>query len=117
MTTAVASPPGTTGEPSPKMLNKDDIKPSDRIPTPPTSEDMNKHDSHSSDLSDIEDNEVDMEDIKPDHYWDEENGGKIPVFKPVCIFLRAMDCARCTHGCSLVGHSRNTCEIVITISG
>ena len=63
---------------------------SDRIPTPPTSEDLNKHDEgHSSGLSDLEEGagEMDAEeelDIKPDHYWDEENGGRIPVFKPVC---------------------------------
>lgn len=58
---------------------------SDRVLTPPTSEDMNKHEDNSSDLSDLEDDneEEELEDIKPDHYWDEANGGKIPVFKPV----------------------------------
>jgi hypothetical protein len=74
--------------PVPTHNGKDEIKSS--VPTPPTSEDLNKHDElNSSDLSDIEDmdNELDdgdLDDIKPDHYWDEENGGKIPVFKPVC---------------------------------
>lgn len=53
--------------------------------TPPTSEDMNsKMDDGSSDLSelsDIENDDDDEEEIVPDHYYD---GGKIPVFKPVC---------------------------------
>jgi hypothetical protein len=84
MAAAVVSPPATASESSPKLSNDEEHKHPDRIPTPPTSEDMNKHEDHSSDLSDIEDDEAEMEDVKPDHYWDEENGGKIPVFKPVC---------------------------------
>ena len=71
---------------------------SDRIPTPPTSEDMNKnehqHEGNSSDLSDLEDDEEELE-VKPDHYWDEENGGKIPVFKPVGRHGRTM--MQCRH--------------------
>lgn len=47
--------------------------------TPPTSEDLDKRYGSSSELSDLEDD--DDEEIEPDHYYD---GGKIPVFKPVC---------------------------------
>jgi hypothetical protein len=48
--------------------------------TPPTSEDLDKRDDRmSSELSDLESD--DDEEIEPDHYYD---GGKIPVFKPVC---------------------------------
>lgn len=47
--------------------------------TPPTSEDMEKRERSSSELSDIKDIE---EEIVPDHYY---GGGKIPVFKPVCL--------------------------------
>jgi hypothetical protein len=57
-----------------------------RVLTPPTSEDMDKHDGNSSELSELDDDDEDDDDIGevvPDHYWDEENGGKIPVFKPV----------------------------------
>ncbi|SMQ54670.1 unnamed protein product [Zymoseptoria tritici ST99CH_3D7] len=54
--------------------------------TPPTSEEMNEMKNESqedSELSDLDlDEDDDMEEIKPDHYWDEENGGRIPVFKP-----------------------------------
>lgn len=86
MATAVASPLATASESSPKTspTNEED-KPADRIPTPPTSEDMNKQDDQSSELSELEDNDIELDDVKPDHYWDEENGGRIPVFKPVCI--------------------------------
>jgi len=48
--------------------------------TPPTSEDMDKRERLSSELTDLEDDDDD-EEIEPDHYWE---GGKIPVFKPVC---------------------------------
>lgn len=56
--------------------------------TPPSSEDMDtkppgNHDN-SSDLSDLEDDLSDIDEIKPDHYYE---GGKIPVFKPVCILM------------------------------
>ena len=48
--------------------------------TPPTSEDNDKRDERmSSELSDPDSD--DGEDIEPDHYFE---GGKIPVFKPVC---------------------------------
>jgi hypothetical protein len=51
--------------------------------TPPTSEDNDKRDERlSSELSDIDSD--DGEDIEPDHYFE---GGKIPVFKPVCLQL------------------------------
>jgi hypothetical protein len=62
--------------------------------TPPTSEDLDKRDERmSSELSELESD--DDEEIEPDHYWD---GGKIPVFKPVCCELVAMHCV-----------SRDTC--------
>lgn len=49
--------------------------------TPPTSEDNDKRDERmSSELTDIDSD--DGEDIEPDHYFE---GGKIPVFKPVCV--------------------------------
>ena len=49
--------------------------------TPPTSEDMDKRGERmSSELSEL-DSSDDEEEIEPDHYFD---GGKIPVFKPVC---------------------------------
>lgn len=48
--------------------------------TPPTSEDNDKRDERlSSELSELDSD--DGEDIEPDHYFE---GGKIPVFKPVC---------------------------------
>lgn len=52
--------------------------------TPPTSEDMDrgKREGSSSELSELElDDDEDIGEIEPDHYWD---GGRIPVFKPVC---------------------------------
>lgn len=52
--------------------------------TPPTSEDLDKKDGSSSELSELEDDEDDEWEIEPDHYFD---GGKIPVFKPVCTQL------------------------------
>lgn len=52
--------------------------------TPPTSEEYNKRDERmSSELSELDSD--DGEDIDPDHYFE---GGKIPVFKPVCAPLR-----------------------------
>jgi hypothetical protein len=51
--------------------------------TPPTSEDNDKRNERlSSELSDIDSD--DGEDIEPDHYFE---GGRIPVFKPVCRTL------------------------------
>ena len=61
------------------------LAPADNAPanaalTPPTSEDNGKRDERmSSELSDPDSD--DGEDIEPDHYFE---GGKIPVFKPVC---------------------------------
>lgn len=53
--------------------------------TPPTSDgEMNENqqkENEDSELSDLEFEDED-EEIFPDHYWDEANGGKIPVFKP-----------------------------------
>ncbi|PPJ49795.1 hypothetical protein CBER1_03323 [Cercospora berteroae] len=53
--------------------------------TPPTSDgEMNENQQkeiEDSELSDLEFEDED-EEIFPDHYWDEANGGKIPVFKP-----------------------------------
>jgi len=52
--------------------------------TPPTSEDNDKRfERMSSELSELDSD--DGEDIEPDHYFE---GGKIPVFKPVCRQLR-----------------------------
>lgn len=86
---AVASPANTADENRPDIM-EDDAKQlpglpnaSHRVLTPPTSEDNDKHDGNSSELSDPEDDDDDIGDVTPDHYWDEENGGKIPVFKPV----------------------------------
>jgi hypothetical protein len=88
----ITSPPGMAGDippkieqdEAPKVEKVEDVAP--RVLTPPTSEDMgSKHDGNSSELSDLEDDEDDDDigDVFPDHYWDGENGGKIPVFKPV----------------------------------
>lgn len=49
--------------------------------TPPTSEEAGKHGDSSSDLSDLELDQEDNGEIEPDHYYE---GGRIPVFKPVC---------------------------------
>jgi len=61
--------------------------------TPPTSEEMNvdeqKPEHDDSELSDLDLDDDDEEDIQPDHYWDEENGGKIPVFKPTMEQFRS----------------------------
>ena len=50
--------------------------------TPPASEDTNKHDDSGSDLSDLELDGDTNDEVLPDHYYD---GGKVPVFKPVCL--------------------------------
>ncbi|CAK3855499.1 DNA damage-responsive transcriptional repressor RPH1 [Lecanosticta acicola] len=81
-----------TKPPSPEPDVKDTIeqapvaKPATAL-TPPTSEEMNHDlkDESDSDLTDLEDEE----EIKPDHYWDEENGGRIPVFKPTMDQFRS----------------------------
>lgn len=65
---------------TPPAVPHDDAVPKAAL-TPPTSEDNDpkRQERMSSELSDIDSD--DGEDIEPDHYWD---GGKIPVFKPVC---------------------------------
>ena len=61
--------------------------------TPPTSEEMNldepKKEHEDSELSDLDLDDDDEEEIEPDHYWDGENGGKIPVFKPTMDQFRS----------------------------
>lgn len=50
--------------------------------TPPTSEEMNNRKEAEDGESDLSDLDMDDdEEIVPDHYWE---GGKVPVFKPVC---------------------------------
>ena len=49
--------------------------------TPPASEEADKQDDSGSELSDLELEPEDISEIEPDHYYE---GGKIPVFKPVC---------------------------------
>lgn len=65
---------------TPPAVQHDDTVPKAAL-TPPTSEDNDpkREERMSSELSDIDSD--DGEEIEPDHYWD---GGKIPVFKPVC---------------------------------
>jgi hypothetical protein len=92
----ITSPPAMAGDvpaqtieaDPPKLQPASDSAP--RVLTPPTSEDMDKHDGNSSELSELEDDEDedDIGEVEPDHYWDEENGGRIPVFKPVCRMLQ-----------------------------
>ena len=51
--------------------------------TPPTSEDMdNRKESMSSELSELDSD--DDEEVEPAYYFD---GGKIPVFQPVCYIV------------------------------
>ncbi|KXT01019.1 hypothetical protein AC578_4444 [Pseudocercospora eumusae] len=76
----------TAGALSPESHDAHEIKPTTEqtatVLTPPTSEDHErKHDGDESELSDL-DMEEEEEEIFPHHYWDEENGGRIPVFKP-----------------------------------
>lgn len=67
--------------------------------TPPTSEDLDKHNDASSELSELDlidekdeaDDDDDIGPIEPDHYYGD---GKIPVFKPVRTF--DVPGARCT---------------------
>ena len=74
--------------------------------TPPTSEDLGKRDERmASELSELEtDDEDDGQDIEPDHYWD---GGKIPVFKPVCACFASRRCCCCSC-CSCCSCCRQT---------
>ncbi|KAF2213334.1 hypothetical protein CERZMDRAFT_111636 [Cercospora zeae-maydis SCOH1-5] len=74
--------------PEPHEHVKPTTERADRPPaalTPPTSDgEMNENqqkENEDSELSDLEFEDED-EEIFPDHYWDEANGGKIPVFKP-----------------------------------
>ena len=60
--------------------------------TPPTSEEMNhevKQEQDESELSDLDLDDEEEEEIYPDHYWDGEHGGKIPVFKPTMDQFRS----------------------------
>lgn len=83
--TAVATAGGLSPEPqSVKPTIETGAKPATAL-TPPTSEEMNNDankDNEESDLSDLDLDDEDEEEIFPDHYWDGENGGRIPVFKP-----------------------------------
>ena len=56
--------------------------------TPPASEEADKQDDSGSELSDLELEPEDILDIEPDHYYE---GGRIPVFKPVCQETRLWD--------------------------
>lgn len=49
--------------------------------TPPASEEADKQNDSGSELSDLELEPEDILEIEPDHYYE---GGRIPVFKPVC---------------------------------
>ena len=71
---AAAAVDGTPIKPEPKAEPKSTL-------TPPTSEEADKHDGSSSELSDLELDNEDIGEIEPDHYYE---GGRIPVFKPVC---------------------------------
>ena len=77
-----------------ESIEKSEAKPASAL-TPPTSEEMNideqkKKEHEDSELSDLDlDDEDDLEDIEPDHYWDGENGGRIPVFKPTMEQFRS----------------------------
>jgi hypothetical protein len=67
-------------------ISNDDAVPKAAL-TPPTSEDNDKREERlSSELSEIDSD--DGEDIEPDHYFE---GGKIPVFKPVCCRITTND--------------------------
>jgi hypothetical protein len=85
---------------TPPTVQHDDAMPKAAL-TPPTSEDNDpkREERMSSELSDIDSD--DGEDIEPDHYWD---GGKIPVFKPVCCERTRtacrlhVDCGTCAAG-------------------
>jgi hypothetical protein len=66
-------------ETPPPALPQGDAPPKAAL-TPPTSEDNDKREERmSSELSELDSD--DGEDIEPDHYYE---GGRIPVFKPVC---------------------------------
>jgi hypothetical protein len=76
-----------------ESIEKPEVKPTNAL-TPPTSEEMNveeqkRKEREDSELSDLDLDDDDLEDIEPDHYWDGENGGKIPVFKPTMDQFRS----------------------------
>jgi hypothetical protein len=80
-------PPMSDVQPSIELANK----PANAL-TPPTSEEMNidpKQEPEESDLSELDLSDDDDEEVFPDHFWDEENGGKIPVFKPTMDQFRS----------------------------
>lgn len=58
--------------------------------TPPTSEEMNHEEAKKvhddSELSDLDLDEDELDDIQPDHYWDD---GRVPVFKPTMDQFRS----------------------------
>ena len=64
--------------PSSDMDVKQETKPT---LTPPASEEADKPYDSGSELSDLDLEAEDGGEIEPDHYYE---GGKIPVFKPVC---------------------------------
>jgi hypothetical protein len=77
--------------------------------TPPTSEDMDKRPRMSSELSEL-DSDDDGEEIEPDHYFE---GGKIPVFKPVCVSCAA-SCIPPSHAGKTISKTlRSTCGYVL----
>ena len=63
-----------------ESIETHDVPPEHKPMTPPTSEEGRKPDGSQSELSDL-DLDDDDEDIEPAYYYD---GGKIPVFEPVC---------------------------------
>lgn len=76
-----------------ESIEKPEAKPANAL-TPPTSEEMNvdeqkRQEREDSELSDLDLDDDDLEDIEPDHYWDGENGGRIPVFKPTMDQFRS----------------------------
>lgn len=73
--------PHDVPKPTTETVADPGAKPANAL-TPPTSEEMNhENKEEESELSDLDlsDDEDDMEEIVPDHYWDD---GNIPVFKP-----------------------------------
>ncbi|KAK5172617.1 uncharacterized protein LTR77_002737 [Saxophila tyrrhenica] len=75
--------------PDPKTTIEAAPKPATAL-TPPTSEEMNheetKKEHDDSELSDLDLDEDELEDIEPDHYWD---NGRVPVFKPTMDQFRS----------------------------
>ena len=60
-----------------------DVKPETKPTTltPPASEEADKQDDSGSELSELDLEPEDVEEVEPDHYYED---GKTPVFKPVC---------------------------------